>query len=149
MLAAVFLFKYSVEHGWLQPIVRAVFGLVVGITLLIVCELRVAQNYRFTANAMHGAGVAILYATLFAMHVLWHLVPSWIAFLGMLLVTAAAVYLSTRRDSVFIALLGLIGGFATPALLSSNENRPLALFSYLLLLNGGISWIAYRKRWPS
>jgi hypothetical protein len=148
VLSAVFLFKYSVEHGWLQPIVRAVFGLVVGITLLIVCELRIAQNYRFTANAMHGAGIAILYATLFAMHVLWHLVPSWIAFLGMLLVTAAAVYLSTRRDSVFIALLGLIGGFATPALLSSNENRPLALFSYLLLLNGGISWIAYRKRWP-
>ena len=148
MLAVVFLFKYSVEHGWLQPIVRAAFGLAAGIALLIVCELRVAQNYRFTANAMHGAGIAILYATLFAMHVLWHLVPSWIAFLGMLLVTAAAVYLSTRRDSVFIALLGLIGGFATPALLSSNENRPLALFSYLLLLNGGISWIAYRKRWP-
>src|SRR5204862_46295 len=101
-----------------------------------------------TANAMHGAGIAILYATLFSMHVLWHLVPAAVAFIGMLFVTAAAVYLSTRRESVFIALLGLIGGFATPALLSSGENRPLALFSYLLLLNGGISWIAYRKRWP-
>jgi len=148
VLAAVFLFKYSVEHGWLRPVVRAAFGLVTGIGLLIACELRVARNYRFTANAMDGAGIAILYATLFSMHVLWHLVPSAVAFLGMLLVTAAAVYLSTRRDSVFIALLGLIGGFATPALLSTNENRPLALFSYLLLLNGGISWIAYRKRWP-
>jgi len=148
VLAAVFLFKYSVEHGWLRPIVRAAFGLITGTGLLIVCELRVARNYRFTANAMDGAGIAILYATLYSMHVLWDLIPAAAAFLGMLLVTAAAVYLSTRRDSVFIALLGLIGGFATPALLSSNENRPLALFSYLLLLNGGISWIAYRKRWP-
>jgi len=148
VLAAVFLFKYSVEHGWLRPAIRAGFGLITGITLLIVCELRVARNYRFTANAMHGAGIAILYATLFSMHVLWHLVPAAVAFIGMLFVTAAAVYLSTRRESVFIALLGLIGGFATPALLSSGENRPLALFSYLLLLNGGISWIAYRKRWP-
>jgi len=148
VLAAVFLFKYSVEHGWLRPTVRAAFGLITGTALLIVCELRVARNYRFTANAMDGAGIAILYATLFAMYSLWHLVPAAVAFLGMLFVTAAAVYLSTRRDSVFIALLGLIGGFATPALLSSNENRPLALFSYLLLLNGGISWIAYRKRWP-
>ena len=148
VLAAVFLFKYSVEHGWLRPAVRAAFGLIMGTGLLVVCELRVARNYRFTANAMLGAGVAILYATLFAMHGTWHLVSAAVAFAGMLLVTAAAVYLSTRRDSVFIALLGLVGGFATPALLSTNENRPLALFSYLLLLNGGISWIAYRKRWP-
>ncbi|HYR28160.1 MAG TPA: DUF2339 domain-containing protein, partial [Thermoanaerobaculia bacterium] len=148
MLSAVFLFKYSVDHGWLRPPIRAGFGLLSGIALLIVCELRIARNYRFTANAMDGAGIAILYATLFSMHARWQLVPSWVAFLGMLVVTAAAVFLSTRRDSVFIALLGLIGGFATPALLSSGENRPIALFSYLLLLNGGISWIAFRKRWP-
>ncbi len=148
VLAAVFLFKEAVEHGWLRPSFRAAMGLIVGIGLLVGCELKVARNYVFTANAMEGAGIAILYATLFAMHAQWQLVPSAVAFVGMLLVTAVAVFLSTRRDSVFIALLGLIGGFATPALLSSGENRPIALFSYLLLLNGGISWIAYRKRWP-
>jgi len=148
VLAAVFLFKYSVEHGWLRPAVRAAFGLITGVGLIVVCELRVARNYRFTANAMIGAGIAILYATLFALHGRWHLWPAAAAFFGMLLVTAAAVFLSTRRDSIFIALLGLLGGFSTPALLSSGENRPIALFSYLLLLNGGISWIAYRKRWP-
>jgi len=148
VLAIVFLFKLAVEHGWLQPAVRAAFGIAFGLTLLIVCELRVARNYRFTANAMHGAGIAILYATLFSLHARWHLWPSSAAFVGMLVVTAIAVYLSTRRDSIFIALLGLLGGFATPALLSSGENRPIALFSYLLLLNGGISWIAFRKRWP-
>lgn len=148
MLAAVFLFKYSVDHGWLRPAIRAAFGLITGVTLLVVSELRIARNYKFTANAMLGAGIAILYATLFALHGRWHLWPATAAFFGMLLVTAAAVYLSTRRDSVFIALLGLLGGFATPALLSSGENRPIALFSYLLLLNGGIAWIAFRKRWP-
>lgn len=148
VLAAVFLFKYSIDHGWLRPAVRATMGLATGVALLIVCELRLARNYRFTANAMDGAGIAILYATLFALYGRWHLWPATAAFLGMLVVTAAAVFLSTRRDSIFIALLGLLGGFATPALLSSGENRPIALFSYLLLLNGGISWIAFRKRWP-
>jgi uncharacterized membrane protein len=148
VLAAVFLFKYSIDHGWLRPAVRATMGMIAGVGLLLACELRVARNYRFTANAMDGAGIAILYATLFALHGTWHLWPATAAFLGMIVVTAAAVFLSTRRDSIFIALLGLLGGFATPALLSSGENRPLALFSYLLLLNGGISWIAFRKRWP-
>jgi uncharacterized membrane protein len=148
VLAALFFLSYSVEHGWLSPPVRASIGLATGIILLLVCELRVARNYAFTANAMDGAGIAILYATLFAMHALWHLLPASAVFVLMLIVTAIAVLLSIRRDSVFIALLGLVGGFATPALLSTGENKPVALFSYLLLLNVGLLWVAIQRRWP-
>ncbi|HYC59812.1 MAG TPA: DUF2339 domain-containing protein [Thermoanaerobaculia bacterium] len=149
VLAAVFFLKYSVEHGWLSPAIRATLGIITGATLLVICELRVARNYTFTANAMHGAGIAILYATLFAIHALWHLAPAGLVFFLMLVVTAVAVGLSIRRDSMFIALLGLMGGFATPALLSTGQNRPVGLFSYLLLLNVGLAWVAYRKRWPA
>ena len=56
--------------------------------------------------------------------------------------------LSIRRESLFIAVLGLLGGFATPALLSTGENRPIPLFAYLLLLNIGLARVAYTKRWP-
>lgn len=148
VLAALFFLSYSVEHGWLSPPVRASLGLLTGVALLLVCELRVARNYAFTANAMDGAGIAILYATLFAIHALWHLLPASAVFALMLVLTAIAVLLSIRRDSVFIALLGLVGGFATPALLSTGENKPIALFSYLLLLNIGLMWVAIRRRWP-
>ena len=44
-------------------------------------------------------------------------------------------------------MLGLLGGFATPILLSTNENRPIPLFAYLLLLNVGLAWVAYRNGW--
>jgi uncharacterized membrane protein len=148
VLAALFFLSYSVEHGWLSPPVRASLGLATGVVLLLLCELRVARDYSFTANAMDGAGIAILYATLFAMHAIWHLLPASAAFALMLIVTAIAVLLSIRRDSVFIALLGLVGGFATPALLSTGENKPIALFSYLLLLNVGLLWVAIQRRWP-
>jgi len=148
VLAALFFLSYSVEHGWLSPPVRAAIGMITGIALLLVCELRVARGYTFTANAMDGAGIAILYGTLFAIHALWHLLPVGVVFALMLVVTAIAVLLSIRRDSVFIALLGLVGGFATPALLSTGENKPVALFSYLLLLNIGLLWVAIQRRWP-
>jgi Predicted membrane protein len=148
VLAALFFLSYSVEHGWLSPPVRASIGLLTGVVLLVACELRVARSYTFTANAMDGAGIAILYATLFAIHALWHLLPASAVFALMLIVTAIAVLLSIRRDSVFIALLGLVGGFATPALLSTGENKPIALFSYLLLLNVGLMWVAIQRRWP-
>ncbi|HVT46083.1 MAG TPA: DUF2339 domain-containing protein [Thermoanaerobaculia bacterium] len=147
-LAAVFFLRYSVEHGWLTPPIRMAFGLLTGAALLVLTELRIAANYRVTANALEGAGIAVLYSTLFASHALWHLLPAPAVFALMVLVTAVAVILSIRRDSVFIALLGLVGGFATPALLASGEDRPISLFGYLLLLNAGLAWVAYRKRWP-
>ncbi|MEO8381962.1 MAG: DUF2339 domain-containing protein [Acidobacteriota bacterium] len=149
VVAAIYFLKYSVDHGWVSPPVRAAIGLITGSALLVICELRIARAYAFTANAMHGAGIAILYATLFAVHALWHLLPAEAVFAGMLVVTAVAVALSIRRESLFIALLGMMGGFATPALLSTGENRPVSLFSYLLLLNTGLAWVAYKKRWPA
>ena len=48
---------------------------------------------------------------------------------------------------MFIAVLGLLGGFATPILLSTGENQPIPLFAYLLLLNVGLAWVAYRRGW--
>ena len=66
----------------------------------------------------------------------------------LILVTVLAVMLSIRHDSRFIAVLGLLGGFATPALLSTGENRPIPLFTYLLLLNAGLAWVAFKKGWP-
>lgn len=123
-------------------------GLMTGAVLLVVCEWKVARRYAVTANALDASGIAILFSTFFAAHALWNLLGALSTFGLMAMVTALAVLLSIRRDSVFVALLGLVGGFATPALLSTGEDRPIGLFSYLLLLNGGLAWVAYRKRWP-
>ena len=146
-LAAVFFLRYSIDKGWLGAPIRMTIGILVGITLLVLCELRAAGRYRVTATALDAAGVAILFSTLFAANALWHLVGPGPTFFFLVLVTAVAVLLSMRHDSMFIALLGLLGGFATPALLSTGEDRPVPLFGYLLLLNAGLAWVAYRKRW--
>src|SRR5437868_3446729 len=34
-----------------------------------------------------------------------------------------------------------------PSLLSSVENLPISLFTYLLLLNVGLAWVAHKTRW--
>jgi uncharacterized membrane protein len=148
VLAAVFFLRYSLDRGWLAPVVRVAIGIVVGTALLVVCELRAAHRYRITANALDAAAVAILFSTFFAAHALWNLIPSPVTFGLLALVTVLAVLLSIRHDSLFIALLGLVGGFSTPALLSTGENRPIPLFVYLLLLNIGLAWVAVRKQWP-
>jgi hypothetical protein len=148
VFAAVFFLRYSVQQGWLQPPVRVLIGILVAISLLVVCEMKAARKYPATANALDAAAIAILFATFFAAHALWNLIPAAATFGLLAIVTALAVLLSVRRESLFIAVLGLLGGFATPALLSTGENRPVPLFAYLLLLNVGLAWVAYRQTWP-
>jgi hypothetical protein len=148
LLAAIYFLRYSITKGWLMPPVRMAIGILVGIGLLIVCELKAARKYATTANAMDASAIAILFSTFFAAGTRWGLIGTVPTFALMVLVTIVAVLLSIRRDSIFIALLGLLGGFATPALLSTGENRPLSLFTYLLLLNAGLSWVATKKKWP-
>ena len=139
VIGAVIFLRYSIEAGLLQPPVRVAIGMLVAIALLVVCELKAARQYPATANAMDAAAIAILFATFFAAHALWNLIPALVAFALLALVTLIAVLLSIRRESLFIAVLGLLGGFATPALLSTGENRPIPLFAYLLLLNIGLA----------
>jgi uncharacterized membrane protein len=146
-IGAVLFLRYSIDHGWLSPPVQMAIGLLAGTGLLVACELKAARRYAVTANALDAAGLAILFATVFAGHARWSLVGVVPAFLLMAIVAALAVALALRRDSLFIAALGLLGGFATPALLSTGEDRPIELFSYLLLLNAGLAWVALRKRW--
>jgi uncharacterized membrane protein len=147
-LAAVYFLGYSISKGWLKPPVQMAICLAVGAGLLVGCELKAARRYPVTANALDGSAIAILFATFYAAHRLWEILNPTAAFGLMALVTVVAVLLSVRRDSVFIALLGLVGGFSTPALLTTGQDDPIGLFGYLLLLNAGLGWVAYRKRWP-
>ena len=148
VLAAIFFLRYAVENGLLPPSVRVAIGVIVGTALLVVCELKAARKYEVTANALDAAGIAILFASFYAARALWDLIPASATFGLLILVTVVAVLLSIRHDSRFIAVLGLLGGFATPALLSTGENRPIPLFTYLLLLNAGLAWVAFKKGWP-
>ena len=148
VVGAVFFLQISIQRGWLEPRVRVVIGVLAGIGLLVLCELRAARRYPVTANALDAAAIAILFSTFFAAHALWNLIPTTPTFVLLALVTAVAVLLSIRRESLFIAVLGLLGGFLTPILLSTGQNQPVPLFSYLLLLNVGLAWVAYRNHWP-
>jgi uncharacterized membrane protein len=148
VIGAISFLRVAIDSGWLQPPIRVMIGIAVSLALLVVCEMKAARRYATVANALDAAAIAILFATFFAAHALWGLIPGGITFVLLGIVAALAVLLSIRRESLFIAVLGLLGGFATPILLSTGENRPIPLFAYLLLLNIGLAWVAYRNTWP-
>jgi hypothetical protein len=118
-----------------------------GLVALVGSEVFFRPRYPATASPVCGAGIAILYAAFYAGHSAYDLFNLPLTFALMALTTVVAGLLSVRYNSVFIAVLGLLGGFATPLLLSSGKDRPIALFSYVLMLDLGFLAISVHKRW--
>jgi uncharacterized membrane protein len=118
-----------------------------GAGILALAERLRLRGYRSYAYVLSGGGILILYLSAYAARGFYELVGVTTAFLLMSVVTTTAVLLSVRHDARAIAVLGLLGGFATPVLLSTGTDRQVALFTYVALLDAGVLALAYFKRW--
>ena len=131
VLAAVYLLPAGADHPWL----RVIAGLAAGAALA------------WFAPLIDAAGIGILYVTVYAAYARLGLVPLAVAFIALLGVTALAVWLATKRDSKFIAIVGMLGGFVTAYLLSAPANYPLGVFAFLLAIDLGMAWLAAKRGW--
>jgi len=149
VIAALFFAKWSIDQGFFSPAIRLALMLVSGTAALVWAEVSLRRGYQTTANAVSGAGVVVLYVAFYAGHALYQLVSLPVAFAGMSVVTLAAGAIAVRYAALFTALIGLAGGLATPVLLSTGVDRPVAFFSYLLLLTVGFLHVAERRKWSA
>lgn len=149
-LGVVFFVKYSFEKGWISPELRVAMGFLIGIGLLIGgVWLKRIKAYTVTSQTFCATGTLILYATTYACRSIYHfeffgVVPT---FLLMALITATAFLLAVRLEAQVVAILGMLGGFLTPVLLSTGVDNPLGLFGYIALLDAGLVAVALHRRW--
>ncbi len=148
-LAVSFFLKLAFERQWIGPTGRVLLGGVVGCALLALAERLRLRGYQAYAHVLSGGGILILYLSVYAAFSFYHLIGQPPAFALMALVTATAVVLAARYDAYAIAVLGLIGGFMTPPLLSTHVDNEVGLFGYVALLDAGVLALAYFKRWRS
>ena len=149
VLAAVFLIRYSIEIGLMTPAARMVAAGLFGLILIGAAEYarrgRLADDPRI-AQALAGAGIAVLYATFYGSYRLHALIDSQVASAAMLVVTGAALGLSLRHGAP-TAVMGLVGGFLTPLLVGDPEAGALPLLAYLALLDIALFLLAWRRGW--
>ncbi|HLL13621.1 MAG TPA: DUF2339 domain-containing protein [Pyrinomonadaceae bacterium] len=148
-LAVGFILKYAFDNDWIGERGQVLFGALVGGGILFAAERLRARGYRSYAYVLSGGGILILYLTVYAARVFYELIGVVPAFLLMIAVTTTAVLLAARYHAYPIAVLGLIGGFMTPALLSTGVDNQIGLFGYVALLDSGVLALAYFKRWRS
>jgi hypothetical protein len=146
VLTALFFAKYSIDQGYFTPPIRVALMIAGGTAALIWAELGLRRGYQPTADAISGAGIVVLYAGWFT-GTRYDLIAVPAAFVAMSAVTAVAALISVRHGALFTAILGVVGGLWTPLLLSTGQDRPLALFSYLAILNAGFLFVARRQAW--
>ena len=149
-VAGVLIVRYSIEAGLLSPLVRFVAGLIFGGALIVAAELAFRFEERVrdprVRQALAGAGIATLYASILVGVNLYALIGPMTAFAAMAAVTALAMALSLRFGAPS-ALLGLVGGLAAPALVGTGEPNVPLLTLYLALAVGGLSVLSRVQGW--
>lgn len=148
LLGVAFLFKYSVDQGWLTPPVRIGFGLGLGLILLIT-GLRLSRVRQSFSQVLLGGSIATWYITSFAAFQLYQLVSYGIAFACMILVTLLAFGLSVRQNQAVLSVIGAAGGLGTPFLLDTGSGSLVGLVGYTCLVIGGTSAIYLVQGWRS
>ncbi len=138
--------QYSIEHNLVSPLVRIISGYIFGLALLFV-GLKLKDKYLNYSAVLVSGSAAIMYFLTFAAYSFYNLFPISIAFFVMVLFTVLTVFAALKYNRQIIGLLGLVGAYATPFLLSSNSGKVWFLFTYMAIINSGILYIAIRKYW--
>src|SRR5580704_11895703 len=148
-LGVVFFVKYSFDNNLVPPVLRVTIGFLVGLGLLVGGVVMSRKRFPVLSQTLCATGVVILYSVTFACRSIYHFdffgpIPT---FLLMALITTTAFLVAVRLNALVVAILGMLGGFLTPVLLSTGQDNPLGLFGYIAILDVGLIVVAFNRRW--
>ncbi len=148
VFGVAFFLKYSFEQGWVGPAGRVALAYLWGMAFLVAGHAIKQRKFPAFGLSLFGGGIAVLYFATYAAFQIYRLLPQNLSFFIMVLITVLACATAVVYETQALAILGLIGGFMTPVLLSTGQDNYMVLFSYMTLLNLGILAVSLRKRWP-
>lgn len=140
-----FFLKYAFDNNWITETMRLVIGGCIGAGLLSGAWQSERKGLRVFSQGLVGAGIAILYLSVYASFNFYNLIPQVVAFALMYVVTVTAFLHALKYDSLAVALLGWAGGFLTPFMLSTSEPNTVGLFTYIAILDAGLLAVLLKK----
>ncbi|MBE7416561.1 MAG: DUF2339 domain-containing protein [Ideonella sp.] len=147
-IGLAFLAKFASEHVQV-PVELRLMGIAAVALVLLVVGWRLRDARAGYAQALQGGAVAVLYLTLFVAFRYYGVLSALPVFALMVVVAALAAALAVLQDAKALAVIGALGGFATPLLVSTGSGNHVALFSYYLVLDLGIAAVAWHRTWRS
>ncbi|MBI5474651.1 MAG: DUF2339 domain-containing protein [Ignavibacteriae bacterium] len=141
-----FFLKYAFDNNWINETMRVALGGIAGGGLVVFAARTHKKGFEVFSQGLVGAGISILYLSVYAAFNFYHIVPQLVAFVLMSGVTMLALWQGLKYDSLAVALLGWAGGFLTPFMLSTGEANAVGLFTYIALLVAGLLTILLVKQ---
>ncbi len=136
-LGGLLFVKYAHDNGLIPPLLQVIVGLAFGSVLVAAGEwLRKrgdAMALSHVPAALSAAGLAISFGVIYAAYALYDIFSPAICFPLLVAIGLGALWLS-RRQGPLIAALGLLGSYAAPALVPSDNPSAFGFFAYLLVI---------------
>lgn len=146
VLGIAFFVKYAIDQQWINEIGRVGIGVLTG-GLIIAVAHKLKGEYQVFSSILVGGGISVLYITITLAFREYELFPQSAAFALLIAITLFSVILSLYYDRKELAIFSLLGGFASPLMVSTGSGNYIVLFSYILILNTGMLILAFRKNW--
>ena len=145
-LGVSFLLKYVSAQVTL-PIELRLAGIALADIALLAWAWRIRLQRPGISLPLQGTALAILMLVTFGAFRLYELIPAGLAFAVLFVLTAFTCLLAVLQNAVWLAVFGIVGGFAVPLLVSTGSGNHIGLFSYYALLNAGVFAIALKRAW--
>ena len=136
--------KYAIDRNFISEGMRIALAYAAGIVLYVL-SLWLRTNYKSFSAILFSGGMASLYFTTYAAFVYYHIVSFSVAFIIMILLTLYTMYEAIKYNRQEIALLGLVGAYAIPFLISQNSERAELLFFYISIINAAVVFLSIMK----
>jgi uncharacterized membrane protein len=146
VLGIGFFVKLAIDNNWIGPAGRVGVGILCGAILVGIAHY-LRKSFKAFSSVLAGGGLAVFYFTITLAFHQFNLFNQITAFIILSGITVFAVLLSLLYDRQELAVIALIGGFASPFMVSTGSSNYGTLFIYLLILNTGLLIIAYNKSW--
>ncbi|MCC6594303.1 MAG: DUF2339 domain-containing protein [Xanthomonadales bacterium] len=145
-IGVAFLLRFAAQKV-VVPIEVRLAGIAAGAIGLLGWGWHIRLKRPGIALPTQGAALATLMLVVFGAYKIWKLIPSGPTFALLLVLVAFTCALALLQDALWLAIFGIVGGFAVPILTASGGGNHIALFSYYALLNAGILAIAWKRAW--
>ncbi|HEY9008591.1 MAG TPA: DUF2339 domain-containing protein [Ohtaekwangia sp.] len=146
VLGIGFFVKYAIDQEWIGVVGRVFIGIACG-GILIGIAHRLRKTFAAFSSVLVGGGIAVLYLTIAIAFHEYGIFSQTAAFILMVVITGFTILLSLAYDRIELAILAILGGFASPFMVSTGEGNYIVLFTYVLILDAGMLVLAYYKKW--
>ncbi|MCP4711810.1 MAG: DUF2339 domain-containing protein, partial [Planctomycetes bacterium] len=147
LVATGFFLRYAYENDLIPAWGRVMIIVVFGLLALGLGEWTRRRDYGVVARGLTAMGFAIMYGAVFSASSYYKLIGTTTALSLSIVVTVLAMLYAMGVNEILAAFIALVGGYLSPIIISTGENRPHALFGYVSVLSIGAMACAIFRKW--